>query len=180
MYEFADLVALPDARFRGFALVLQILRGKTNRNEWKNMRACADSCLAIHDAVRLQTNAVPQLNLIANYRIRTDVAVAANVRAAADNSRRVNVSGMRCSGHGSRNWELGNRGNGNGEKQNRFLSVQIRSQVSAFPLPPLRFSLLSRRRSLGLRHALMSASAASALGFGLAAHSLYARPMRMR
>ena len=93
-HEFADPVAPPYARFRWFAFVLQILRGKTNRNERKNMRTCADSCLAIHDAVRLQTNAVAQLNLIADYRIRTDVAIAAKVRAAADNSRRVNGSGM--------------------------------------------------------------------------------------
>ena len=108
-HELANMVALPNARFGWFSLVLQILRGQSNRNERENMGAVADGRAAVNDAMGLQTNAVAQFNFVANDRIRTDVAVATNARAAADNGGRMNVSRMSGSGHrlrmGKGEWE---------------------------------------------------------------------------
>jgi hypothetical protein len=64
--KLANVIAAADARFGGFAFVLQILRRQTNRNKRKDARVLTNNRSAIDNDVRLETNPILQLNLVAD------------------------------------------------------------------------------------------------------------------
>src|SRR5678815_4611948 len=70
--KLADVIAFADPRFGRFALVLQILRSKTNRDKGENVRFRTNRGVTVYYTMRLESDIVAKFNVVAYDRIGTN------------------------------------------------------------------------------------------------------------
>ena len=65
--KFTDLIALADPGLRRLALLFQILRGKSDGDEGKDVRLVTNEGVSVDDAVGLQSDSVAEFNVVTDY-----------------------------------------------------------------------------------------------------------------
>jgi hypothetical protein len=70
--EFPNVVSLPDSRFGGFTLVLQILRSESDGDKRKDVRFLANESPSIDNAVRFEADTIRELHLVSDDAVRSD------------------------------------------------------------------------------------------------------------
>src|SRR6266550_7113068 len=107
-HKLPDQVSPADACFGGLTFVFQILGGKANGNKRKDSRVLPNHRTAIYYNVRVQTDTVFQLYVIADNRKGTNETTTSYTGAWADNGTGMDV--IRLSGN--RHKLIGEKGNG--------------------------------------------------------------------
>src|SRR5690242_21362612 len=98
-HELSNFIALPDSRLGRFAFVLQILRGEPDRDERKNLRLRANERSPIDHAMRVESHALAEFDLVADDAVRSDETVVTDTGSGADNGAGMNSGLARGSRH---------------------------------------------------------------------------------
>src|ERR1700730_10912854 len=90
-HELANAIAPANLSFRSLAGKFQILRRQTNRNKREDVRFVTNPSAPINYTMPMDLHALTQYDLVANYRVRTDVTAISNLRLGTNDCRRMDL-----------------------------------------------------------------------------------------